>query len=67
MMVIVFFFSFQLLESVIRARIPNIIALINRSIEELERELDQLGRPIAIDAGVSTYISMNIFPLAIDS
>ncbi|CAF1872832.1 hypothetical protein HID58_063518 [Brassica napus] len=45
----------KLLESVIRARIPNIIALINRSIEELERELDQLGRPIAIDAGAKLY------------
>ncbi|WZY91063.1 hypothetical protein YC2023_047798 [Brassica napus] len=45
----------KLLESVIRARIPNIITLINRSIEELERELDQLGRPIAIDAGAKLY------------
>ncbi|KAL0896394.1 hypothetical protein Bca101_080355 [Brassica carinata] len=45
----------KLLESVIRARIPNIIALINRSIEEFERELDQLGRPIAIDAGAKLY------------
>lgn len=36
----------------IRTRIPGILALINRSIDELEAELDHFGRPIAIDAGV---------------
>ncbi|KAK6119312.1 hypothetical protein DH2020_046947 [Rehmannia glutinosa] len=40
------------LESVIRARIPSITSLINKSIDELESELDHLGRPIAVDAGV---------------
>ncbi|CAA7050608.1 unnamed protein product [Microthlaspi erraticum] len=45
----------KLLESVIRARIPNILSLITRSIEELERELDHLGRPVAIDAGAQLY------------
>jgi len=44
--------SFQHLESVIKARIPGIASLINRSIDELEEELDHLGRPVAIDAGV---------------
>lgn len=44
---------FQHLESVIRARIPSITSLINKSVDELESELDHLGRPIAIDAGVS--------------
>jgi len=43
----------QHLESVIRARIPSITSLINKSIEELESEMDHLGRPIALDAGVS--------------
>lgn len=27
--------------------------MINKSIDELESELDYLGRPIAVDAGVS--------------
>ena len=43
----------QHLESVIRARIPSITSLINKSIDELESEMDLLGRPIAVDAGVS--------------
>ncbi|KAJ0970761.1 hypothetical protein J5N97_018720 [Dioscorea zingiberensis] len=41
------------LESVIRARIPSITSLINKTIEELEKEMDHLGRPVAADAGVS--------------
>lgn len=45
---------FQHLESVIRARIPGIISLINKTIDELETELDYLGRPVAVDAGVSS-------------
>lgn len=44
---------FQHLETVIRARIPSITSLINKSIDELESEMDHLGRPIAVDAGVS--------------
>lgn len=43
----------QHLESVIKARIPSIIALINKTISELEAELDHLGRPIGVDAGVT--------------
>ncbi|KAJ4825856.1 Dynamin- protein 1E [Turnera subulata] len=43
------------LESVIRARIPSITSLINKSIDELESELDRLGRPIAVDAGAQLY------------
>jgi len=27
--------------------------LINKTIEELESEMNQIGRPIAVDAGVS--------------
>ncbi|PWA49258.1 dynamin central domain-containing protein [Artemisia annua] len=42
----------QHLESVIKAKIPGIIALINKGIEEMEAELDRLGRPIAIDEGI---------------
>ncbi|KAF9588540.1 hypothetical protein IFM89_013034 [Coptis chinensis] len=40
----------QHLEAVIRARIPNITSLINKTIDELESEMDHLGRPIALDA-----------------
>ncbi|KAK1277618.1 Dynamin-related protein 1C [Acorus gramineus] len=43
------------LESVIRARIPSILSLINKTINELESELDRLGRPIAGDAGAQLY------------
>lgn len=57
----------QHLESVIRARIPSITSLINKTIDELESEMDHLGRPIAVDAGVSTlklcqlYMNINKF------
>ncbi|CAA3012206.1 dynamin-related 1E [Olea europaea subsp. europaea] len=40
------------LESIIRARIPSITSLINKSIDELESEMDHLGRPTAVDAGL---------------
>ncbi|KAF4352132.1 hypothetical protein G4B88_015042 [Cannabis sativa] len=39
------------LESVMRARILSITFFINKSIEELEYEMDHLGRPIVVDAG----------------
>jgi len=42
----------QQLEAVIRARIPSITSLINKTIDELESVMDHLGRPIASDAGV---------------
>ncbi|KAK2662409.1 hypothetical protein Ddye_000983 [Dipteronia dyeriana] len=48
------------LESVIRTRIPGIIALINRSIDELEAELDHLGRPVAIDPGAQLYTILEL-------
>lgn len=48
------------LEAVIRARIPSITSLINKSVEELESELDHLGRPIAIDAGAQLYTILEV-------
>jgi hypothetical protein len=45
-------FISQQLEAVIRARIPSITSLINKTIDELESEMDHLGRPIGSDAGV---------------
>ncbi|KAI7987548.1 Dynamin-related protein 1E [Camellia lanceoleosa] len=36
------------LESVIKARIPGIMSLINQSINELEAELNHLGRTVAV-------------------
>lgn len=51
----------QHLESVIRARIPSITSLINKSIDELESEMDHLGRPIALDAGVSSICFLSLY------
>ncbi|XP_059448748.1 phragmoplastin DRP1E [Corylus avellana] len=48
------------LETVIRARIPSITSLINKSIDELESELDHLGRPIAVDAGAQLYTILEL-------
>jgi hypothetical protein len=42
----------QQLEAVIRARIPSITSLISKTIDELESEMNQLGRPIGSDAAV---------------
>jgi dynamin GTPase len=43
----------QHLEAVIKAKIPSIISMINKTVDEIEAELDRLGRPIGGDAGVS--------------
>ncbi|KAF8380044.1 hypothetical protein HHK36_027514 [Tetracentron sinense] len=48
------------LETVIKARIPGIQSLINKSIAELEAELSRLGKPIAADAGGKLYMIMEI-------
>ncbi|GAV71887.1 Dynamin_N domain-containing protein/Dynamin_M domain-containing protein/GED domain-containing protein [Cephalotus follicularis] len=48
------------LESVIKARIPGITSLINNSINELESELDYLGRPVAVDAGARLYTILEL-------
>jgi hypothetical protein len=45
--------TFQHLESVIKARIPSITATINKTIDELESELDIIGKGVAADPGVS--------------
>ncbi|XP_047157189.1 phragmoplastin DRP1E-like [Vigna umbellata] len=50
----------QHLESVIRARIPSITSLINKTIEELESEMNQIGRPIALDAGAQLYTILEL-------
>ncbi|GAB4844246.1 Phragmoplastin drp1e [Ancistrocladus abbreviatus] len=48
------------LESVIRARIPSITSLISKNIDELESELDRLGRPVALDAGAQLYTILEL-------
>ncbi|KAJ8438495.1 hypothetical protein Cgig2_008982 [Carnegiea gigantea] len=48
------------LESVIRARIPSITSLINKNIDELEAELDRLGRPVGADAGAQLYTILEL-------
>ncbi|GJU44936.1 dynamin-related protein 1E-like protein [Tanacetum coccineum] len=50
----------QHLESVIKAKIPGIISLINKGIDEMESELDHLGRPIAVDAGAQLYTILEL-------
>ncbi|XP_042022416.1 phragmoplastin DRP1C-like isoform X1 [Salvia splendens] len=45
----------QHLEKVIRQRIPSIIALINKTIDELNAELDRIGRPVGVDGGAQLY------------
>jgi cell division ATPase FtsA len=42
----------QHLESVIKSRLPNILSLVNKTIDELENEMSVLGKPVALDAGV---------------
>ncbi|KAK4379527.1 hypothetical protein RND71_001389 [Anisodus tanguticus] len=48
------------LEQFIKARIPSITSLINKSIDELESEMDHLGRPIAVDAGAQLYTILEL-------
>ncbi|OVA05673.1 Dynamin central domain [Macleaya cordata] len=48
------------LETVIRSRIPSITSLINKTIEELEGEMDHLGRPVAVDAGAQLYTILEL-------
>ncbi|GLJ53963.1 hypothetical protein SUGI_1153620 [Cryptomeria japonica] len=48
------------LESVIKSRIPSIVSLINKTIDELESEMDHLGRPIAVDAGAQLYMILEL-------
>uniref|UniRef100_A0A7N2MDK0 Dynamin-type G domain-containing protein n=1 Tax=Quercus lobata TaxID=97700 RepID=A0A7N2MDK0_QUELO len=48
------------LESVIWAQISSITSLINKSIEELESEMDHHGRPIAVDAGDHLYTILEL-------
>ncbi|KAF6989673.1 hypothetical protein CFC21_006980 [Triticum aestivum] len=50
----------QQLEAVIRARIPSITSLINKTIDELESEMDHLGRPIGSDAGAQLYLVLEL-------
>ncbi|KAF5464468.1 hypothetical protein F2P56_014542 [Juglans regia] len=48
------------LETVIKSRIPGLQSLINKTITELEAELNRLGKPIASDAGGKLYAIMEI-------
>ncbi|XP_039048097.1 dynamin-related protein 1B-like isoform X2 [Hibiscus syriacus] len=48
------------LETVIKSRLPGLQSLINKTIMELEGELNHLGKPIATDAGGKLYTTMEI-------
>ncbi|XP_076932581.1 phragmoplastin DRP1E-like [Bidens hawaiensis] len=50
----------QHLEKVIKSKIPSITSMINKGIEEMEAELDRLGRPIAVDAGAQLYTILEL-------
>ncbi|KAM7254829.1 hypothetical protein ACFE04_020070 [Oxalis oulophora] len=50
----------QHLELVIRQKIPSIIALINKNIDDLNAELDRIGRPIAVDSGAQLYTILEL-------
>ncbi|GAB2292687.1 Phragmoplastin drp1c [Dionaea muscipula] len=43
------------LEIVIRQKIPSIIAFINKAIDEINAELERIGRPVAADGGAQLY------------
>ncbi|CAI5531847.1 unnamed protein product [Closterium sp. Naga37s-1] len=43
------------LEQVIRSKIPGIQSLINNNIDDLEKEMNALGRPIGGEAGAQLY------------
>ncbi|XP_074264719.1 phragmoplastin DRP1E-like [Silene latifolia] len=48
------------LESVIRARIPDVASLISRNIDDIESELNILGSPIPIDGGAQLYTILEL-------
>ncbi|KAK8714931.1 hypothetical protein V6N13_042276 [Hibiscus sabdariffa] len=48
------------LELVIRLRIPSIITLINKTIDELNAELDRIGRPVAADGAAQLYTILEL-------
>ncbi|XP_024994320.1 dynamin-related protein 1C-like [Cynara cardunculus var. scolymus] len=48
------------LELVIRQKIPSIIALINKNIDDINAELDRIGRPIGADGGAQLYTILEL-------
>uniref|UniRef100_A0ACD5U4T3 Uncharacterized protein n=1 Tax=Avena sativa TaxID=4498 RepID=A0ACD5U4T3_AVESA len=50
----------QELEAVIRARLPSITSLINKTIDELESEMNHLGKPIGSDTGAQLYLILEL-------
>ncbi|KAG8057819.1 hypothetical protein GUJ93_ZPchr0002g24729 [Zizania palustris] len=50
----------QHLEAVIKARIPSITSLINKTVDELESELDTIGRAVAADPGAQLYTILEL-------
>ncbi|XP_047338606.1 phragmoplastin DRP1E-like [Impatiens glandulifera] len=48
------------LESIIETRIPNVKKFINLSIDELEKELYHLGKPVASDSNAQLYFILEL-------
>jgi len=59
-------FYFQHLETVIKSRIPGLQSLINKTIIELETELNRIGKPIAADTGVGRFFPPSRSPICIN-
>lgn len=55
----------QHLETVIKSRIPGLQSLINKTIIELESEMNRIGKPIAADTGVSHFLFPPLSPFCI--
>ncbi|GAB4828707.1 Phragmoplastin drp1c [Ancistrocladus abbreviatus] len=50
----------QHLEIVIRQRIPGIVSMINKAIDEINAELDRIGRPVAAEGGAQLYTILDM-------
>ncbi|GMN38425.1 hypothetical protein TIFTF001_007653 [Ficus carica] len=50
----------EYLAKLLSKRIPSIISLINKTIDELNAELDRIGRPIAVDSGAQLYTILEL-------
>ncbi|CDP14690.1 unnamed protein product [Coffea canephora] len=48
------------LESVIKARIPSLVSLINKTTDELKSDLTHFGRPVSIDEGAQLYTILEL-------
>ncbi|KAI3748197.1 hypothetical protein L6452_11123 [Arctium lappa] len=48
------------LPKTVAPKIPSITSLINKGVDDMEAELDHLGRPIAVDAEAQMYTILEL-------